>query len=157
MNRAILLIIGTILWVPTLAENKSSDSGNFFVDSLSEGNVQIHLQSEHGDGCETCNETHLGIGWTGADRISPTFGYYPNSYNDDSVYGGVHVDLAWGISTSVVGITGYTDHLDTEFLFGELVVAPLIHYKFDAEISPLLTWVPASGGGVALLSINYRY
>lgn len=120
---------------------------------VSADSLQIHLQSDHADGCETCNERNLGIGWRGDGRFAPTAGYYKNSWDKDSFYGGMNYRFVGGLSGGLGIVTGYRD-ITSNGVF----LMPMVHWEVmpNSQISPMLTWIPTLDGGVGLLSINIK-
>lgn len=115
--------------------------------------LQIHLQSDHAGGCETCNERNLGIGWRGKGDIAPIAGYYVNSWGKDSFYGGANFRIIGGISVTMGGVTGY-DNITN----GEILPLPMAHWVVlpNSRFSPMFTYAPSTDGGVGLLSINIK-
>lgn len=125
---------------------------------ISADSLQIHLASEHSNGCGTCNERNYGIGWTGEGNIRPTFGYYHNSWFRDSFYGGVNFRVSRYFSFSTILVSGYSESLDGEYVIGgELLPIPVVHYRvLDKRVSPMLSYVPTPDGGVMLFSVDWR-
>lgn len=140
-----------------------------------EGNLQLHIASEHSGGCETCNEANWGIGYLGSGPGTRLVaGYYTNSWFRDSFYVGGNWRLfgSNAISVSIVGVTGYrgtSETVDEYLIAGEFMPLPLAHVNLGpalkrmqlwpgkASVTPAITYAPTQDGGVYLFSLNHRF
>lgn len=117
---------------------------------------QIHLESKHANGCETCNEKNYGIGWRGEGQIAPTLGYYENSWFKDSFYAGLSFNVISGVHVTTAVVSGYQGATNTTN--GELLPLVMGHWVIlpNSRISPMISYAPTQDGGVTLLSINIK-
>lgn len=117
----------------------------FFSPAVMAGNFSLHTVSNHVD-CNSCNEQNYGVGYRWDGETAPLVGVFRNSQYNTAVYAGISHHIGNRVYISGGLITGY-----------ETPVFGTISWRMlDKKVSPMLTFLPSRGGGVVLLSIDWR-